>query len=237
MIPRSQLFKASLDALITKSAPTLWLDANKGITLSTGVASWASRVGAATFTQATGAAQPTISRNAGQQYVYFDGTNHYLTSTATLNTFYTSTAKTGLFVIKSVNTNGNHAIFPNTGDNFGLYLNYITSGDKFYITNYAGSNVNSGVTADTNIDIITYTHDGTNLTIRVNGNANVSNASGTTTTMTQVCSLGATAAGTYKWNGAIALGVTWNKILKAYDLRKIETAAANLYNANFVNRA
>lgn len=58
----------SCDQLITQQGPTLWLDAEYGITESaSAVSAWASRVGAVSFTQATAGNKPAITRRDNRE--------------------------------------------------------------------------------------------------------------------------------------------------------------------------
>lgn len=189
--------------------PTLWLDASypKSITYATGASAWASRVGAYSFTQSTGANQALPSTAAtGRTCLVFDGGNDVMASTATIANVFGASAKT-VFVVGQITT-------PTASANL-----LVDSVSKVYIA--AVCNAINGCQADNYVaawgsirlpypaspKVMAFWHDGVNLYGATGAGQETSVSSGATSTTTGTLVLG------QGWAGPICEVILFNRVL------------------------
>lgn len=182
---------------------TLWLRSDLGIAQSGGVVSrWADQSGRGNDFTASGTAQPAYtaidSAVANRPSLTWDGTNNVMTGPA-LSSLVTATDYTifAVFVAEAIDTNTatieqNDAIISDgdggAGGFFGIHLR---STPNVNVYNWDGSRDFAAAAISTNTaTIVTARHGAGTLGVRVNGGAEVTTASGTTTTLTHAVALG-----------------------------------------------
>lgn len=103
-------------------APSLWLRADLGVTIATGVSSWADQSGNGNhFTQGTGSRQPTVDANTvgGQPSIRFTTANDLVGTAASYNP--SAAASTTMVICRSLTSTGSGA-FEDSGSTSGKLI-------------------------------------------------------------------------------------------------------------------
>lgn len=179
------------DAAYTLSAGTVSAVGSQG---ATGGLGWA---------QATGANQPSVATSGGKTYLSFDGSNDYLNGAAA-SSYAGASAKTVWIVakIRNVTLNGaasyNNHMLVGDGGAGALWGAYAKVGPLAIGYNWDGTD--DGVTTSVGLAAWTwlrYRHDGTTVYLSVAGGAEVTVASGATSSMAGALSVGGRASGAW----------------------------------------
>jgi len=200
----------------------LWLRADMGITLGTGVSAWADQSGNGNSpTQATGSSQPTLVQSAigGQPALSFNGTSEYMITPSAL----TAAPMTIFAVGQTATQSVEHAMM---ADISGTY-NYIYSfNPNFIVANSGGSQFSKSPT-DTTIPHV--------YGVTINGAASGLYVDGVKTTGT----LGASAASrqlfgaypgpTVYWDKYIAEVIFYTSVLSAANISQVGKYLASRY--------
>ena len=200
------------------SGLTLWLKAS-AIAGSDGdaIGTWADSSAAAfaSFTQATAANKPLLKTGANginsQNVLRFDGTNDQLGSTGILSSLITNAAFTTFTVIKT-SASGNDSIITDLGTNWQLL---VTTTPTAKISTLDGGSPSQviGITNGT-AAIITSHHSSGQSTIRKNNGAYAADvATGNTSALTEVISIGERTGAADFYTGDIAEIIIYNRVL------------------------
>jgi len=155
------------------------------------------------WAQAAGASQPSVATSGGKTYLSFDGSNDYLYGAAA-SSYAGASAKTVWIVtrIRSVTLNGaasyNNHMLVGDGGAGALWGAYTKVGPLAIGYNWDGTD--DGVTASVGLAAWTwlrYRHDGSTVYLSVAGGAEVTVASGATSSMAGVLSVGGRASGAW----------------------------------------
>lgn len=171
------------------------------------------------LTQGTSSARPTPA-TAGPNSIAcadFDGSNDSLASTGfALSTFITNSAgymvasiRIDTFPTNSASSFSNSVVLLDTLKFAGMT---VRSGNIFYAYNWDGNEDKAtGTTAASTVYVVEWRHEGGNVYQRVNGTGETSVASGNTSTMTGVLSMGGI-SGTQLFDGKLFEAVTFSSV-------------------------
>ncbi len=208
-----------------------WYRADLGITIATGVSSWADQsgtggIGAAT--QATGNRQPTYSTSGwtnGGSAISFPGTANIQLSTAstsygafTIVTAFKLTGTAGELIVHNSDTSAGDYLYGSTGNTMRVNRGG-TESDKNLSSNWAVSNV---------VKAVAWVFDGTHAgnVLYVNGvSQTLTNGTSTgapgTGTQTGAVFIGASQSGTLPVNGLLREVIIYNVALSAADITRL----------------
>lgn len=230
-VTSSNSFRFSPPAL---SGLTGWWRGDLGVTTATGVSSWANQgSGGGSFAQAAGGNQPALvsSNINGQPGLRFNGSSHYMGGPLT-SALITASAGTLFLVYRPISISRNVAspIYSNDGilTDVGAYWGFSaqnSAGGLARGVNFDGSYDEPtalAITAGTAC-LLEWVHSGGNVSIRKNGGAANSTASGDTT-VTQLTRFGAGYNNTFFGNFDCCEIITFNRALST-----VEGAAVRSY--------
>lgn len=162
----------------------------------------------------------------GNTALVFDGVDDVMTSTATFANLFGAQAKTVVMAIKPNVLNATQVIFGDTHTDTTQYLNIRIKSTESVIQAF---NLDSGgldyieKATTTNPQVVTLTHDTTNLNFYVDGvSAAAPVASGATTTMTDTITVGGLTTASQLFNGYIAAIAVYNRALSSDERIRVE---------------
>lgn len=224
----AQTFTVNAWALTSVSGLQGWWRADAGnITIATGVSQWSDTSGNSRhLTQATGGAQPAYTASLAamnnQPAVTFDGVNDQLTGAAISNFIANNAYTIMLAFYPTAAPTNNATIYNNTGlvtdpatGLFGLYMN---SAPSVGLYNWDGSEDKDilNINALSSGSIVTGMHSGGNLITRLGtGSESAGTASGNTTGLTGLLSLGRAYNNVNFFTGSMCELSIWNVAISA----------------------
>jgi len=195
---------------------SLWLRADLGTTIATGVSQWNDQSGnGKNFTQATGATQPTLNASGGpnnQAYLNFNG-SQYLTLAATLGV---NASPWTMFSVQQSNGSGAECLVLSMGNvNNGYFYGVLPGSVNFMTVGGVATMGDGNVIANVWQDW-TWNNNGAVTTMAVNGVPQaLTNNTSQTPSVAPVNTVGALGAGSDPWNGNIAEILVYNAALSA----------------------
>lgn len=158
---------------------TLWLIGDSGVTIGTGVSSWSNQVAGASvtsLTQGAAANQPTLVSSGlnGHSYVDFDGSNDALFSASTgWNSFGADDLVSGFMVVR-ISSAGPYLQWRTDDNNLFRFTNNGTNGEVLFprTTDNTVGNANHS----NEWIVVSFSSDGANSDLRINGLLEGSNA-------------------------------------------------------------
>lgn len=158
----------------------------------------------------------------GLPAVRFDGVDDKMATTATLAQLMTTTAKTVFMVVNpAINDAAYPLLWPSAGGTFQVRTGAANKFQSVNVDSGGADTVTSVATVTPpGAAIIAVTHDGTNLTVSVNGEPPVSGASGASNSDTVTFGLGWNLGATY-YNGTISELIVFNTALGASDRARV----------------
>lgn len=194
----------SLPSAIFGSNLKLWLKGDAGITIGTGVSTWADQSGNANnFTQSTGGSQPSqISAGLhGMNTVRFNGSSQYMVGPA-IGSLLSASAYGVFLVARPITVTGTPANSPELKPGFiadqgGYFEMVMDTTPRAQGAHYDGADkaASQTIAAATWYELFQW-YDGTNINFTVSGSG-TTQAAGSITSMTNVMQLGRTGTSNY----------------------------------------
>lgn len=204
----------------------LWLRADLGITIGTGVSTWADQSGnSANATQATGSKQPTVASaqiNGRDALHFVAASSQYMTGS-----FASSITTATLFVVgnQSADSQGYFEADPVNVVNTGLST-FNTGGSQFVRRTTTGHDATATASLNAN-QVITGMVQSTRTDIWTNGTAGTANTDTVTLASLNNYRIGSIAQDLFFLNGYIAEVIVYNSALSSSDRQKVEAYLRN----------
>lgn len=173
-------------------------------------------------------ASPKYISLSGRRTLRFDGFNDSMSSTATSANIFGASAKTGFIGLNPIKFDATNQLFNDTSSYWALYIP--SAANNITWTNYDGAgDVASNSAALNRFYAANFYHDGTNIAIRLNGEAYGSAASGATTVTTGTLWLGQDGLSAKYFSGDLGPIITFNRVLPKNVMDLIQQGLRKFY--------
>jgi hypothetical protein len=212
----------------------LWLRADLGITIGTGVSAWADQSGNGNgVTQATGANQPTVNAAGAPNSLpclVFNGSTQFLSAASAITS---ATAFTWFVVNMTTTVTVSECMFHVGGaaDGIGLTVDSATNSERGVLVQNVANESDAVNSATTSWEKWTSTGSAAPLqTLRVNGaSRTIAPSNSTPVAPTATTFIGCFVSGTQMWNGSIAEVIAYNSVLSVGAMGQVEAYLHSRY--------